>query len=268
MNKPEKNYFAVNRSLLHSDRWLSETFTRGQAWIDLFGLAQHTKGFFRVRGVRVELERGQLGYSQITLSRRWKWSRNKVRRYLKELENNGDIEQQNNEVTTVITVTNYNIWQGNDTTSETTNDTTNGQQKDSKRDTYNNDNHEKKEKKLNSPFKMDENDFNTFWETYPRKQKKGGARNKFLKLDKSLLPKILSTLAIQTKSPQWSNPKFIPIPTTWLNNEQWDDEVQQETFEQEMDRMKKQHGDNVAYNRLYTKYGHEKMSPLINYFDI
>ena len=68
-NKPTKNYFIINRSLLNSDRWLTEKFTRGQAWIDLIGLAQHTKGFFRIRGITVDLKRGQLGYSQITLSK-------------------------------------------------------------------------------------------------------------------------------------------------------------------------------------------------------
>ena len=110
--KIEPDFFAVNRSLLNSDRWLSETFTRGQAWVDLFGLAQHPHGYFRVRGIRVDVKRGQLAHSQLTLATRWKWSRNKVRRYLKELENNKDIVQQNNEVTTVITILRYGFWQG------------------------------------------------------------------------------------------------------------------------------------------------------------
>lgn len=143
MNKlPEPNFFYVNRGLLFSDRWLSESFTRGQAWVDLFGLAQHKKGYMRIRGIRINLERGQLAYSQLTLAKRWKWSRNKVRRYLKELENAGDIEQQNNEVTTVITIIKYNIWQG----IETPNDTTEGQQKDNRRYTYKNDKNVKNDK--------------------------------------------------------------------------------------------------------------------------
>lgn len=151
-NKTKSNYFYVNRSLLHSDRWLSEPFTRGQAWVDLFGLAQHRRGYFRVRGIRVEVERGQLAYSQITLAKRWQWSRNKVRRYLKELEKDGDVKQQNNEVTTIITILKYNDWQGDDiankTTNDTANDTTEGQQKDSRRYTYNNDKNDNNEKNL------------------------------------------------------------------------------------------------------------------------
>ena len=140
-NKPIPNFFHVNRELLNSDRWLSEPFTRGQAWVDIFGLAQHTPSFIRVRGIKVDIKRGQLGYSQVTLSKRWKWSRNKVRRYLEELEKNGDIEQENTGVTTLITVKKYDIWQGDGTANETAE----GQQKDSKRNTYNKDNNVKKQ---------------------------------------------------------------------------------------------------------------------------
>jgi len=148
--KNNTNYFFVNRALLHSDRWLSETFTRGQAWVDLFGLAQHTKGFFRVRGIQVDVDRGQLGYSQVTLAKRWRWSRNKVRRYLKELEKNGDItlktKHQNIDITTIITIVKYDLWQSGGTPSETPE----GHQKDTKRNTYKNDKNEKKEKKYTS----------------------------------------------------------------------------------------------------------------------
>lgn len=142
MNNIEPNFFLVNRGLLHSDRWLSEKFTRGQAWVDLFGLAQHTKSYFRVRGIRVNIERGQLAYSQLTLAKRWKWSRDKVRRYLSELEKDEDIEQQNNKITTVITILKYNLWQGIPTPNKTTSNTTNKQQKNIKQDTYNNDNND------------------------------------------------------------------------------------------------------------------------------
>lgn len=217
LHKKQTNYFIINRTLLNSDRWLSEKFTRAQAWIDLIGLAQHTKGFFRVRGIKVDLNRGQLGYSQLSLSKRWSWSRNKVKRYLKELENDGDLIQQNNTVTTVITVKNYNLWQGNDTT----NDTTEGQQKDNKRTTYNND-----KKKKNDNIYMTDIDFNLFWDTYPRKIGKTNAKNKFLKIKRELLEKIMSSLKNYILTEQWSkDTQFIPHPTTWLNGERWNDEI-------------------------------------------
>jgi len=149
-NKPKPNFFYVNRELLHSDRWLNESFTRGQAWIDLFGLAQFKKGSFRVRGIEINVERGQLAYSQKTLSIRWKWSRGKVKRYLKELENNNDISinvrHQNIDITTLITILKYEQWQGGDTPDSTPD----GHQTVHQTDTYNkdkkvkNDNNDKK----------------------------------------------------------------------------------------------------------------------------
>ncbi|MCK4454463.1 hypothetical protein KAU51_03975 [Candidatus Parcubacteria bacterium] len=156
MSKPETNYFYVNRELLNSRRWLSEPFSRGQAWIDLFGLAQHSRGFFRVRGIRVEVGRGQLAYSQLTLAKRWQWSRSKVKRFLNELETRQDIRQQNNTVTTVITVLNYDKWQGSDTTDDTTNEHQTNIKRTSN-DTHKrrikNDNNEKNDNNLSSEDK-------------------------------------------------------------------------------------------------------------------
>ena len=144
------DYFLVNRRLLDSNRWLAEKFTRAQAWIDLIGLAQHTSNFFLVRGIKVSVNRGQLAYSQITLAKRWRWSRDKVRRYLKCLENEDDIIQQNNEVTTIITIVKYDLWQGKTIEDNTTDNTTEKQQKNNKQDTYKKDNKEKKEKNIPS----------------------------------------------------------------------------------------------------------------------
>jgi hypothetical protein len=162
------NFFFVNRKLLHSDRWLSEKFTRGQAWIDLFGLAQHSKGFIRIRGIKITLERGQLAYSQLKLSKRWKWSRGKVRRYLKELENDNDISlktihqtgQQIKFVTTLITIIGYSNWQGDNTASNTANGHQTGQQTDTKQDIYNKNNNENNEKKRERPLKKSGNSEN------------------------------------------------------------------------------------------------------------
>ena len=90
-----------HRRFLDSDLWLSEPFTKGQAWVDLFSIANHKNGFIRVRGNRVEVKRGQVGWSQVRLAKRWKWSRGKVRRFLDELEDiDKKIVQQKTRITT------------------------------------------------------------------------------------------------------------------------------------------------------------------------
>jgi len=92
-------WIKLHRKLQSNPIWLSEPFTRGQAWVDLILLANHSKGFLRARGVRVDVERGQIGMSHVKLSERWTWSRGKVKRFLNELEMDQQIVQQNNNIT-------------------------------------------------------------------------------------------------------------------------------------------------------------------------
>ena len=82
MEKKGGGYIAFSRSLFDDDLWLAEPFTRGQAWIDLIKLANYEPGYIIKRGIRVDLERGDVGWSEVELAARWKWSRGKVRRFL------------------------------------------------------------------------------------------------------------------------------------------------------------------------------------------
>lgn len=70
-------------------------------------------------------------------------------------------------------------------------------------------------------------DFNTFWEKYPRKDKKAKALKIWLKLKPSLalLETILKDLDRKIDSHSWqkSNGDFIPLPTTYLNDRAWED---------------------------------------------
>lgn len=91
--------------------WLSEPFSRGQAWIDLLLLANWAEGFFYVRGTKIELKRGQLAGSMEFLGGRWKWSRTKVKRFLKELQTEQQISLEISSIITKITIVNYNKFQ-------------------------------------------------------------------------------------------------------------------------------------------------------------
>ena len=119
-------WISVHRNLLDSDLWLSDKFSRGQAWIDLILLANHKDGFFRCRGVQVKVSRGQCGHGAVALSKRWKWSRGKVIRFLNELENDHRIVQQKTNVTTLITIIKYREYQSKQDSKQSAN----GQQTD------------------------------------------------------------------------------------------------------------------------------------------
>jgi hypothetical protein len=137
-------WFRIWRELLEKELWLTEPFTRGQAFVDLIGLANHADGFIRVRGNRVEVKRGQCGWSEVKLAERWKWSRGRIRRFLSELQNDDRIVQQKNRITSVISLKNYDKYQGDDTADSTTD----GQQTDNRQYTNKKEKKEKKEKKV------------------------------------------------------------------------------------------------------------------------
>lgn len=123
-------WFKIHRALVHHELWLSETFTRGQAWVDLIMLANHKEGFIRRRGIRITVKRGQVGYSYDELARRWRWSKGKVIRFVQELKKDERIsfetELKNVAVTTLITITNYEQYQGSGNENDTVNGNVNG----------------------------------------------------------------------------------------------------------------------------------------------
>jgi hypothetical protein len=84
------------------------------AWIDLLLLASHEDNKFMAKGRVVECRRGQIAMSQITLQKRWKMSQNKLKRFLVLLKNDGMIELETNDLTTIITICNYNKYQDNE----------------------------------------------------------------------------------------------------------------------------------------------------------
>jgi hypothetical protein len=119
--------------LLDSELWLCEKFTRGQAWVDLFALANHRNASVWLRGIEVRVRRGQIALSESKLAQRWGWSRNKVRRFLKWLKTEQQIEQHKTNVTSLITIINYELHQSNDTASDTASDTAERHQKDTRK---------------------------------------------------------------------------------------------------------------------------------------
>lgn len=88
---------------------------------------------------------------------------------------------------------------------------------------------QQKEKAPQKEF--NEEQFNAFWKAYPNKKGKGAARKKWerLKPDEVLFNTIMTALERQKNTEQWTknNGQFIPHPTTWLNQERWEDEVKE-----------------------------------------
>ena len=75
-------------------------------------------------------------------------------------------------------------------------------------------------------------DFDAFWSAYPRKVGKGAARKSFVKaMGKGVtLQTLLEAIEQQKRCKQWNKDgaEYIPHPSTWLNQERWEDVIEDE----------------------------------------
>lgn len=69
--------------------------------------------------------------------------------------------------------------------------------------------------------------FSKFWSEYPKKISKKKTEQVFDKIKPELFESIMAGLDKWNKTEQWTKDggQFIPYPTTWLNQERWNDEV-------------------------------------------
>jgi hypothetical protein len=74
------------------------------------------------------------------------------------------------------------------------------------------------------PLNNIDSHFDTFWAEYPRKQGKGKAREAFRTAVKNAgVDAVIAGAVRYASDPNLPDPQFIPLPTTWLNQERWDD---------------------------------------------
>jgi len=97
-----------------TENWIygSERFCKFSAWVDLLLSAAHKPNKVMINGHLIDLPVGGLCVSQLSLAKRWGWSRNTVKSFLVLLESEHMIEHVPNAVTTVIVITNWSEYQG------------------------------------------------------------------------------------------------------------------------------------------------------------
>ena len=120
-------FFKIERDFLSSPFWLSEVFTKPQAWIDLIGMANYADKSRYYKGVFQDVKRGQIVTSQQALAERWKWSRHRVSDFLRTLEAAKMVTTSRTTHGTLLTVVNYGLYQD----AGTAKGATKGRQKDS-----------------------------------------------------------------------------------------------------------------------------------------
>lgn len=81
--------------------------------------------------------------------------------------------------------------------------------------------------------------FELFWSAYPNKKSKKPAFEKFKRIDfkKTSFESIMISLEKQKQSDDWTKNggQYVPMPTTWIFNERWADEIQTPAQQQHTD---------------------------------
>lgn len=68
--------------------------------------------------------------------------------------------------------------------------------------------------------------FDDFWQAYPRKVGKGHARLAYAKALKKTTPEnLMAAVMLFSAAMQGKEKQYIPHPTTWLNGERWEDDI-------------------------------------------
>lgn len=177
-------WIKLHCQLARHDLWLAEPFSRGQAWVDLLMLAQSKPGWILVRGISIDLDRGQVGYSELSLSERWKWSRGKVRRFISELKKREMVDVKQDNKTTVISIMNFDSYQSTQTTNGTPSGTPSGTTDGQQTDTNKKERKKDRKKKENIPHgdavTVLEND-NSFYLTKKKRRLEGKRLETFMR---------------------------------------------------------------------------------------
>ena len=107
--------------------WLDkEPFDKRSAWVDLLLTANHSDKKILFNGELITVKRGQILTSVRKLSAKWKWSVNKVYRFLKLLESDEMLQKESDKDRTLLTIVNYSIFQCCEYTNGNNNGNTNG----------------------------------------------------------------------------------------------------------------------------------------------
>lgn len=205
------------RSFWKSRHWYTNTRGRqpaspAEAWVDLLLMAEwKDRSFIDKHGDRVDLKRGDVLTGISALASRWRWTRNRVRRWIRDAQKAGELSRKTDTKTdtkrTTLTICNYEKWQGRRTPSEPPSGP-----------------HLTKEN--NSTTNQQTVDFERFWKAYPRRPSGQGSKKQAREVWTRKRPpvdEVLAALSWQRHLPEWEKDggRFVKQPVNYLKAELW-----------------------------------------------
>lgn len=116
---PDRGYIRFYRSVFDHHAFRPEPFTEREAWTWLCANAAWKARRQRTGEHVVDLARGDLVGAVRFLAEKWGWSRGKVERFVIRLKTETMIERRTETGITIISICNYDIYQGGDDETET-----------------------------------------------------------------------------------------------------------------------------------------------------
>lgn len=150
----DKGWIKIHRQM--QEHWIWNDPEKLKAWLDILLLANHETKKVEMRDGLVSIRRGQFVTSIDKLAERWKWSKNRVYRFLSLLESDGMVQRKANRYRTTITVVNYSKFQDRQNTNGTTNGSPNESTDGSPNGLRTRKNKNEKEIKESAPLVSDE----------------------------------------------------------------------------------------------------------------
>lgn len=121
-------WISIYRRLQNHWLWDDKPFAQGQAWIDLIMRANHKGQWYKHPCMVAPIwqERGAFITSLRGLALEWGWSISRIKRFLNALKSEQMLEHKSEHFYTVISILNYDSYQGIENNNETTEETPNG----------------------------------------------------------------------------------------------------------------------------------------------
>ena len=113
-------WIKIHRSI--KDHWLyteKRVFSRFEAWNDILLSVNYSDAQTLIKGKLYNVKRGESILSLDSWAKRWGWEKSSVRRFLKLLENESMVVLDSDNVTTRLTVCNYESYQDERNADET-----------------------------------------------------------------------------------------------------------------------------------------------------
>lgn len=164
-----QGWISIHRKIRECYIWdTEEPFSKRDAWIDLLLLANHRDKDTIFDGNKITIKKGQYLTSVRMLAEEWHWGNAKTLKYLRLLEECGMITREANSRRTLITIVNYDIYQGFNNEEQNSSRTPIDTVAERPSTTNNNINNENNDNKYTPSFLE-------FWKSYPRKNDKAMA---------------------------------------------------------------------------------------------